>query len=452
MLGACAVVLPQPTPEQLAPSAVAWQAPRPESGGADPRDWWSAWQDPALNGLLRRTLDSHPSLTQAAARIAEARADAAAAGAALWPTLTVNVAPSRSRNDLMPPREVLRNRSAGLDAQWEIDLWGGVAAARAGIVAGLAARESQWQDVRISLAAETANAYVARRACERQLAIGGEDLASRERSDELLRRKVDAGFTAAAEAELAAAATAEARKQLAELTTQCAVTLKTLVALSGLEESVLASLLAVGAGQLPMPPGLAVDSVPAAVLERRPDIRSAAASIRSAAAGVGVADSARYPSISLFGFVARVGQSSVSASYGGKNWSFGPSLHFPLFDSGRRDAELDAARARYEQTLAAYAQQVRLAVREVEEALVRIDSGRRRGEDQSAAIAGYRRFFLATDARLRVGSASQLELEEARRPLLAAESRLIALRREQASYSIALYKAIGGGQVDAAGQ
>ena len=121
------------------------------------------------------------------------------------------------------------------------------------------------------------------------------------------------------------------------------------------------------------------------------------------------------------------------------------SLTLPIFDAGRRAAAVDAAQARYEEAAALYRARVRQAVREVEEALLALDSARARNEDARVATEGYRASFTATEARYKGGLASLVELEDARRTALAAETALVALQRERVAAWIALYRAAGGG-------
>ena len=129
-----------------------------------------------------------------------------------------------------------------------------------------------------------------------------------------------------------------------------------------------------------------------------------------------------------------------------QTWSIGPlALTVPLFDGGRRAAQADAAEARYEEAVTLYRARVRQAVREVEEALVNLDSTRSRSDDAQVATQGYRTSFAATEARYRSGLASLVELEDARRTALAAESALVNLQRERVAAWIALYRAVGGG-------
>eukprot|EP01034_Spumella_vulgaris_P003171 gene3171-4088_t len=117
----------------------------------------------------------------------------------------------------------------------------------------------------------------------------------------------------------------------------------------------------------------------------------------------------------------------------------------PLFDGGRRAANVDAAQARYTEAVALYQARARQAVREVEEALVYLDSSASRSDDARVAAEGYRASFTGTEARYKGGLASLVELEDARRTALAAETALVGLQRERIAAWIALYRAAGGG-------
>ena len=186
--------------------------------------------------------------------------------------------------------------------------------------------------------------------------------------------------------------------------------------------------------------------MPADALAQRPDVFSAARDVAAASADVGSADAQRYPRLSLGGSIgaSNFRSSGVSASL--STWSIGPlALSVPLFDGGRRAADVQAAQARYDEAAALYRAKVRQAVREVEEALVSLQSTAAREGDAQTAVAGYRAAFTGTEARFQSGLASLVELEDARRSQLAAQTTQISLQRERLSAWVALYRAMGGG-------
>ncbi|MFT3734297.1 MAG: TolC family protein [Rhodocyclaceae bacterium] len=184
-----------------------------------------------------------------------------------------------------------------------------------------------------------------------------------------------------------------------------------------------------------------LNSVPAQLLTQRPDLVSAERAVASASAQIGVAEAARYPSLTLNGSIS-LSATSLASSL---PWSFGPTLTIPIFNGGALAAKVEAARANYDSALATYKSSVRTAVKEVEQALVRLDGAVRREDDARNSAAGYRAYFTASEQNWRAGGTSLLNLETARRNAITAELNLISLQQARVEYWIALYKAMGGG-------
>lgn len=410
------------------------------------KNWWTQFDDPLVAELVDTAQAGSPTLAQALARIAQARANLAASRSSLFPSLDGNVRATRGKV-LSGPGVDGRSTTAGasLDASWEIDLFGAHRQAAAAADARLAARTAAWHEMRVSLAAEVAAALVGYRACQASAEVQAQDLASREQTGQLTALKIKAGFTAPADGALIDASTADARQRLIAQRAECDLDVKALVALSGLEEPALRAKL--GSGRdLPRPAGIAVDLVPAQAIAQRPDIATTERDLAAAAADIDVAQANRLPRLSLLGSIG-LGALRVAGTpdINGGTWSFGPALSLPLFDAGRRKAGVDAAQARYDELAGTYRQQVRSAVREIEEALVRLDAAARRETDATTAARDFERFLRASDDRFKAGTGSSLELEEARRSALTARQTLISLQRERVLAWIALYKALGGG-------
>ncbi|MEO6017201.1 MAG: TolC family protein, partial [Polaromonas sp.] len=189
-----------------------------------------------------------------------------------------------------------------------------------------------------------------------------------------------------------------------------------------------------------------VISVPAEVLNQRPDVFNALREVDAAHLEVGSARAERYPRLSLSGNVATSKTVTRGVSQRFDTWSIGPlQLTIPLFDGGASDTNVEAARARYENAVVQYRGSVRQAVREVEEALVNLQSTAERDQEAATAAVGYRASFTGTEARYQSGLASLVELEDARRTLLAAQSAVVTLQRDRRSAWVALYRALGGG-------
>ena len=422
-----------------------WHAPLPHEGSlADLSSWWQQLGDPLLVELVESAQGASPTLASATARIAQARAARVAAGAALLPVLDGVASAARGNNQ--PPVPLATTLQAGLQASWEIDLSGARRGAAGAAQARLEQARAGWHEARVSVAAETANSYVSLRTCERQLAVAQNDAQSRAETARLSELGARAGFTAPATAALARASAAEGSARATQQRAQCEIEVKALVALTGVAEPLLRQRLAAAPAQPLQPAALAVAAVPAQVLAQRPDVYQAEREVVATQAEAGVARAERFPRLSLSGSIAagQVRMAGVSTDL--QTWAIGPlSLTVPIFDGGRRAANVDAAQARYEEAAALYAARVRQAVREVEQALVTLESARARGDDARTAAEGYRTSFVATEARYRSGLASLVELEDARRTLLAAETALLGLQRENAASWIALYRATGGG-------
>ncbi|MFZ6649465.1 efflux transporter outer membrane subunit [Undibacterium sp. TJN25] len=446
-LHGCWITAPHTDAQSLVKAGAQWEAPLPaaEAGQASSlSQWWAAWNDSTLTDLQARALQDNTSLAQAAARIAQARADAAAAGAALWPAVDFRAAYASTRSPLQPPPVKQTYAIGGLDARWEIDLFGAVENTRNGSLARVAARESEWQDARISLAAEVANTYVALRTCEIQQDIAQKVANSQALSQKLFQQRISSGFISAVELAQNSSLLATAMTQLQQQKTECAVTVKSLTVLTGIPEPELRPLLAAHAGEMPHPASFVVENMPAKVLLLRPDLRAAMQNLTAAASEIGVAEAKRYPSLSLMGSLGRYSFSISGQSQQGNSWFFGPVLDIPLFDAGSRKAAVDNATARYEEALAAFKQRTLLAVKEVEEAMLRLDAASQNLVQQQKIDEAREIAMQASEAGLKAGSYSVLEREEVKRQQLSGRQQKVMLQRDQASAWIALYKAVGG--------
>ncbi|HZY17118.1 MAG TPA: efflux transporter outer membrane subunit [Ramlibacter sp.] len=464
LLGLAGCTLPRPPAVPSAPAVLAgWSAPLPHGGAvADLQRWWEQLGDPVLVELVGAAQSASPTVASAASRIAQARAARTAAGAALAPNLDAVGSLSRGTSQAAaspggtgaaaPLAAPVTVGQLGLQAAWELDLFGGRAASRDAAQARLEGAQAGWHDARVAVAAETAASYLGWRNCERQLAVAANDARSRAETSRLLDLSMQAGFTARADAALARASAAEGRGRERQQRAACETEIKTLVALTGWPEDGLRARLAAA---WPEPPATLLDTVPvlpARLLAQRPDVFAAELEVAAASAEVGAAQADRFPRLSLSGSIAAGTFRVAGTSLDAQTWSIGPlAVSLPLFDAGRRAANVEAAQARYEEAAALYRARARQAVREAEQALVALDSARARNADARLAAEGYRASFVATESRYRAGLASLVELEDARRTMLAAETALVGLQREALGAWINLYRASGGGWTREAG-
>ncbi len=455
LLGGCSAFAPpvQMPPRELPPAQapVAWQAPLPVlPAPAEPtpqaklRLWWQQFNDPVLLVLIDSAQGASPTIAAAASRIEQARATRVATGAALLPSVDANARATTGRSDLSIP--VATFAGASLQASWELDLFGANAAARDAAQARFEGSQAGWHDARISVAAETAATYNALRGCEALVVQTEADVRSRNDTAQATDLAARAGLVAPASAALARASAAQGRNLLSAQRAQCELLIKSLVALTAADETQLRQQLAPGTAKLPEPAGIAVDQVPAVALMQRPDVLSAESLVLAAAEDTTQSQALRYPRVSIAGSVGpallRVQNNSIS----GNLWTIGPlQVSLPLFDGGALKANVVAARARYDEAVSVYRGAVRGAVREVETALVRLDSTARRSADAALAVEGFEVSLRAADARFRGGLGSLFDLEEARRSALVANSALVELQRDRVAAWIDLYRALGGG-------
>ena len=450
-LAGCASNLPSQQDAQTASALqppAAWQTSLPHGGStATLANWWAQLGDPLLPELVDAAQQRSATLAAARTRIAQARATLTGTQANVLPGVSANALATRAKSLGAPP---VTSLSAGVQAAWEIDLFGGNGAARDASSLRYESAQIGWHEARVSLAAETAAAYFSLRQCESALLVTQNDATSRLETARLNDLTANAGLNAPATAALARASAADASSTLRASQAQCSVLVKALVQLSGIEEPVLR--LKLQAKQAAVVTGYAqaalfsIASMPAQVLLQRPDIATAQRSIAAAQLEARAVDARRLPSISLNGSIGGARIYAGDTTNSGTTWALGPlAVTVPLLDYGRNAANTAAAIAAYDEAVVTLRAKVAQAVREVEEALVNLDSVTARRSDVQAAAVGYKQSLDATQARYKAGLASLVELEDARRIALQSQQNQLGLERERISAWIALYRAAGGG-------
>ena len=319
-LSGCAVGPDYVRPQGLVPTQ--WQAALPHEGrSAALVDWWKQFDDPLVAELIELAERDSPTLDQALARIRQSRASLTVAKSGLFPQ--VNASADRTRGGDHPVTYEQTVRRGALDAAWEIDLFGGVRRGAEAAQARFEGAEVAWHDARISLAAEVALEYVGLRACEARLVDTEIDQASRRATERLTLEKARAGFASPADASLARASAADGATRLLALQVDCEVGIKSLVALTGRPEQELRHKLDARHARLPVPASLNVEVLPVRVLSARPDVAAVERALAAASADIGSAEAARYPRLSLQGFIGRQSQTVDGIAASGRIWSFG---------------------------------------------------------------------------------------------------------------------------------
>lgn len=444
-LSACSSMMPATElPSQAAPQ---WQAPLPHQGDlVQLRDWWQAQGKPLLVRLIDAAQRQSPSVAQALSRIAQAHAAQAGANAALRPQ--PNAAASLQRSAGQPGVAAASVTSIGLQARWELDLAGANRALDQAALAQLQGSQALWHNAQVSVAAEVARNDYSLANCQQLLALARQDAQSRRETARVSDISSRAGLLAPALSALVLASAAEAANRVTSQQETCDMGTKALVALTGLDEADLRQQLARARAQARARASpsrtmtLAVASVPAQALAQRPDVFAAERELVVARAQAGSAKAQRRPRLSLNG---AIGVARFDGC-GLETWSFGPlALSLPLVDGGQQVTQVTLAQTQHAQAVLTCRGQVRQAVREVEEALLRLNSSAARPDQTELAQQGCAQSSVATQLRHQHGLASLLELEEARRVALAADSGLLDLALERELAWVALYRALGGG-------
>lgn len=443
------------------PAASRWQAPQPETPVAHAgnpaalKRWWDGFDDPVLNRFLETAQRESANVAEARSRIEQARAGFVNAQAAGLPALDGKLDANYSSFTFGGPPFDWTRYQLGLQSSWEVDLFGGIARGRQAAQSQIESRTAAWHDARVAVAVEVADAYVGYRHCEALVRIAEADARSRQESARLTEIAGRAGLRSPADVALAKASAADGQDSLLRQQGQCERSIKGLVALTGLGEAEVRRRLTAKperVAQLPSPPPFRLVGLPAQTLMQRPDVAAAERDVAEASANIGVEEAKRYPKLSLSGNITPSFQSvNGSALMLAQTWQYGPTITLPLFDAGKRAADVGAAVARYEASVSRFKATVRTAAKEVEDALVRLRNAEQRMPQARAAADGYRANFRATEQLYRVGFGSLIDTEATRRQALASDRAVAELQREQVAAWIALYRAAGGGWDDGTG-
>jgi len=428
-----------------------WHETLPHGGrSADLVDWWASFNDPSLAKLLDIAELGNPTIQEAVANIDKARASIDTARAGLFPSLDGSASVTRGGNkgdDLNRARAGI-SKSGGLDASWELDLFGKTKNQTQAAIARAQGKVWSWHDARVSVAAELGDYYVQYRACRQLEQRYRDELASQKETIRATERSAESGFTSAADLALSRASAATSSSSLTSQHGACEILVKSMVQLTAADEVSIRKLLDRGTRRIPQPSVVRITSVPAEALRQRPDINALEAEVAATISDVGAAKADLYPSLSLSGSIS-ISEATVT----GRSipWSFGPALSIPIFDGGTRRAAVRSAVADYDIAVASYKSGVLQAVSDVETALVNVNTALKRINDAKIAADNYQSYFRSIDEKWKSGGASILDREEARRSAQSAAITLIEIRRDAGRYWIALYKSLGGGWSATAG-
>lgn len=427
-------------------ASLAWKTAAPPE--ALPRgDWWQLFNDPALDDLQSRALAANQNLAAAAARVEQARAAAGLARSNYFPSIGVRPSLDRSRSsettdNRFPVAESTTYRGV-LDAVWELDLFGRVRRLHESARADATASAADFENVRLALTAEVAATYFSLRGLDRELALVTDGVALRRKALDLVASRRAGG--AATDFDVARAETelASTEAESSGLANRRAALQNALAVLLGAAAP--SYQLSALSNQLSAPPAIPA-GLPSELLERRPDIAAAEATLAAANARIGVAKAAFFPAISLTGsFGYASGDVDRLLNADSKLWSIGPSLYLPIFQGGRNRAALARSRAAFEESVALFRQRVLVAFRETQDALTATQLLAEQAAAQERAVAAARRARELAQTRYDAGYVAYFEVLDAQRTLLATERAATQLDAQRLVNSVGLVKALGGG-------
>jgi multidrug efflux system outer membrane protein len=418
-----------------------------------PDPWWQLFADPQLEGLIAEALQHNPDGAVAAARVEQARGALRAVMAERKPRLESQADATRTKEgDFIPsgpdsfqgfqPLRTIYTLQALVS--FEIDLWGRWQRATEAARAQLLASESEREAIELSLTGEVARAYFGLRAAAAQLALARETLATREESLRLEKLRFAAGESDEFTYRRAEAETAATRKSTGQLELDVAVRTSGLQVLLGRSPRDLVERALGPAAAMPDAALLPAD-LPAAILQRRADIRSAEAALVAAAADIGALRARAFPRISLTGaFGAATLQLAELFEDQAETYTLGGNLTVPMYSGGSLNGALQRANALRTQRQAEYFKAVQRAFREVLDGLngQTVIAGVR--DANAAQVAALQRAGELAELRYRQGDIGFLELLDVRRSLFEARIELVAAQRDALLNTVNLALALGG--------
>jgi NodT family efflux transporter outer membrane factor (OMF) lipoprotein len=440
-----------------APVPQKWQSPVPWQP-ANPLDslpkssWWKLFGDSELDQYEDRAVGNNQTLKAATSRLAEARAFARVTGSGLYPELDAGVNGQRERlsanrptnGATIVPSAVTQNVfNIPFTLNYEIDLFGRVRHSLEAANASLQASAADLENVRLMVTSELAADYFQLRELDAEMAVVQRAIDFQNDGLRLVENRHNGGAVSGLDVAQQQTVLDSSYAQLALLQQQRAQFEHALAALQGLPASEFKALVR----PLDVPPPEIPVALPSELIERRPDIATAEREVAAANAQIGVAKSAFYPSISLggtgFGFQSQDIAKLVDAP--SAIWSVGLSLLEPVIAGGRNHAQLESAKAAYDENVANYRESVLVAFQQVEDALAGLNALASASDSQLRAVGDAQRSLTLANARYTGGLVTYLDVITAQEQVLSNDRLATQIQGQRLVTSVLLVKALGGG-------
>lgn len=457
-LSACAVLGPEYTEPRAGwvdewESSLYGQVEAPTTS-VEERDrelafWWSSFEDPILNELLKIARAENPGLRIAGLRIIETRAILGIAQGNRYPQLqqaTGSLIRSNSWDtdgDNAGDRTDVLAFDSGFNLGWEIDFWGRFARSIESADAAFFASITNEQNLQVLLNAQVAQTYFAYRTTTRQISIAQQNADLQKRSLEITEKLYNSGQAAELDLQQAKAqyfATLASIPNLQITQQQLSNALALLLGRAPGNMPELESL----PDSLPSLNAMMIQDIPGRLLMRRPDIRSAAWQVAAQSAQVGVAEAALYPSISLFGSISWSGN-NIAASPDTISTGIGPSFTWNLFNYGRIKNNIRVQDVRLQQAIENYQNTVLQAAREIDDAAIAVQKTLEQDAIIEQSLNAAERALTLSTSRYQEGYSDFQRVLDAQRALAAQSNNRVATKGAHINAVITFYKALGGG-------
>jgi len=419
-----------------------WLGTVPGSGPAEwpDREWWKGFQCSELDRLIASAQENNYDLKAAVARVEQSRASVRIAGAGLYPELTFNAGAGRAKAGDSGPVNAF---SIGPLVDYEIDIWGRNRFTKDAAEAALQSSTYAQEVVRLTLTADVATTYFQALSLSDRIQVTRDNLANARKLLDLVEAQRRAGKVSGLEVARQRSQVATTEAAMPPLLQQLQVTRDSLAVLLGKNPDAVA----VTQGSLrPLSLPAFTPGLPSELLERRPDIRRAEADLISANADIRAARAALFPSVSLSG---QGGYASTKLSTlfepGSGMYRFGVDLLASIFAGGRLSGQVELAKGRKEEMVAAYYQSIVSAFRDVEDALVGIEQFSAQEKAQQEAAVHAREAYRIAEIRYRLGGADFTTVLDAERTMLNAEAAVDPVRLARFTSFVGLFRALGGG-------
>ncbi|WP_019830908.1 efflux transporter outer membrane subunit [Sphingomonas sp. PR090111-T3T-6A] len=421
--------------------------------------WWEALGDPVLNDLVARTLAANPNVAAAQARLRQARAalrveranelpNISGTGSyahAHLPGIDFGSSDNGGSGNSGGGSTDLDVYNVGFDASWEIDIFGGQRRAIQAARATAEVAEANIADTQVSLSAEVVQAYVNLRDRQRRINLGNNSIAMQEQMLELTRQRLGRGTASQLDVTRLENQLDNSRAEITPLHAEAEAYLDELATLTGQAPGALDATLT-PVKPLPLPPAEVAVGDPAALLQRRPDIRAAERTLAADTAKIGQAEAARFPKVSFMGLIG-VGGSDISDLTKLDDFValVAPQISWDFLDFGRNAAKVRQAEGVRDEAEAKYRATVLAALRDAEDSLSRFRYGRITVATRARAKAEADLALQLSEQRYRAGTTTLIDLLDARRQQIAAEQNLSIAEAGLTGDFVAIQKALGLG-------